>query len=225
MFNGCTALSLVRITGNATWDSGKTSNWLASVAEAGFIDCPDEVWVTMDRPSVSGVPAGWSRIVGVFPGELNPDSYSSADLAMASVKLTVPDAVIESDMAADDYRAMFKAVAVPVGADEFRGTLVLKDELAEQVEENFAGVNMAVLLDALLSAKASGEKEGVSLTGCLPGLFYSVESAAALADEVWTESERIFCGPDGAVELEVPCLEGDSGFLRVKASYVPGQGL
>ena len=166
--------------------------------------------------------ATWTAVVPPTPSvdPVNPANGGTAEFKDADAATAAADA-INADKAkyiaapegiANTYYDNVKAkadgnkVSVVFTAD---GEAAAKTSADAEVDE----------LDKVLSAAAAGAT-AASITGAVPGFFYSVVYGTALTGEgaFATEGDRAQANKDGNVTIPVPCAGEGAGFYKVKVS-------
>ena len=160
------------------------------------------------------------------PGEQSTATYESeaaAEAAAASVTIAASDAVSTAlSGSTSDYLAMFEAKAVEIGSTGTYKVEVALTTAAEAELEDLATTNVAIAVAAQLpaiAASASGEEPSITVTGVVPGFYYSISYATAV-NGTYTEGTRVLAGASGEITLQTPAKAAGAtaGFYRVNVN-------
>ena len=165
----------------------------------------------------------------IEPGEQSTTTYDTADAATnALANVTVAAASeVETALGGDttDYLEKFEAKVVPVAGEPttYKIEIALKPEAVTELAEE-ATTNVALAVAAQLpaiAASAVGSQTDVSVTGVVPGFYYSISYGTAV-DAINTEGARVLATSTGAITLKTPAKAdgATTGFYRVNVNLV-----
>ena len=162
----------------------------------------------------------------IEPGQQSSATYESqaaAEAAVANVTIAAASDV-ETALGGDTtaYLAKFEAKAVEVGeTGTYKIEVALTAAAATELEDE-ATTNVALAVAAQLptiAAAAVGSQTEISVTGVVPGFYYSISYGTAV-NAINTEGARVLAPASGSITLQTPAKASGAttGFYRVNVN-------